>query len=758
MPASLHNHSYYSILDAICSPKQIVQQAKDFGYNAISLSEHGVMYSIIEGFKAAQELNLKYIPSCEIYETDDMFFKEKVSNRFHLLLLAKSDQGYINLNNLVSEGHLDGFYFKMRNDLDNLQKYSKDIICLSGCMAGRISRLLLDNHFDCAVQWVNEYKKVFKDYYLEIQCHRNQEKLNQQLVKLAEKTNTPFVVTFDSHMLNEKQIPIHQKFIQIAQDREVGESYMDCWQIDPDKILKIMSEQIGVDYAREAILNTDRIAEMCNVEIKLHQDLMPHIQIPEEFKTDTDYLKHLVNEGWVKKGLNKLPSTVRSKYIKRVKHEIEILDFLGYSSYFIMLKQYLDEARKRNIPIGYSRGSGANCIILYIIGVTDVNSIKWDLDFTRFANKGRVGSVADYDIDVSRDRRMEMVEIASELFGENNIAHMATFNSLSPKVCIKDLGKVFNEEDIYDIPYKEREGISKLIPDGITIEEALDQSKNLQEYNKKYPLLFEYTKVLQNIPKSVGCHAAAIAVTDKSLTNYCALTKNKDGKKMIQLNMYSSMDDLGIIKIDVLGIKTLDVIDNTLKLSNLTWDDIDIDKLDLNDPKVYETTYKNGHTLGIFQMESPEAVQMCIDCKCDNIENVIAVNAANRPGTKALFPDYVYNKFNENKKGLIHEDLRELTKDAHNVLLYQEHFLKIFELAGFPEEIREQARKAIGKKIPEKMAKLEIDLKEGLLKRSWTQKQVNNMWNLLYLQSSYSFNKGHKSVVPQYSDMLLKTP
>lgn len=751
MPTSLHNHSYYSLLDSIVSPKQLIDQAKEFGYKSISISEHGNMHSIIEAYKYAKEQEIKYIPASEIYETDDINIKVKGTPRFHLSLLSSSYNGYVNLNEIVSAGYIDGFYSKMRCDKHNiLRKYTKDIICLSGCMAGRISRLLMYDYFEIAEQYVNYYYKFFDNYYIELQNHNTpeQELLNLRLIKLAEKTGIPFVVTFDSHMLNKEQIPIHQKFIKIGQDREVGESYEDCFQVDPDKLYRMLKNQIGSDYAKEAIKNTDVISDMCNFELELHQNLMPHIEIPEGYKTDTDYLKQLVNQGWKEKGFNSLPKEEKNDYLKRIRYEIEILDYLGYSSYFIMLKNFLTEARNKKIPLGPSRGSGANCLILYLIGVTSVDSIKWGLDFERFGNKGRLGSLADYDIDVSKERREEMLQIAIDMFGKENVAQMATFNSLSAKVCIKDLGKIFDEEGIYYLPYQERENISKLVSDKIKnekvkIEDILKESKDLRKYEEKYPLLFEYTKVLQNIPKSVGCHAAAISVTDKPLINYCALMNNKNGNKMVQLSMDSAMDDLGIIKIDVLGIKNLDVIENTLKFINLTWDDIDVTKLNLNDKNVYDKIYKNGHTLGIFQMESPEAVQMCIDCKCENIEEVVAINAFNRPGTKSMFPDYVYNKFHEDKKNLIHEELKDITANANHVLLYQEHFLKIFELAGFPEDVRDQARKAIGKKIPEKMRALENDLKEGLLKRNWTQKQVDEMWELILKQSEYSFNRGH---------------
>jgi DNA polymerase-3 subunit alpha len=398
MPTSLHNHSYYSILDSIISPKQLIDQAKEFGYNTISISEHGNMHSIIEAYKYAKEQEIKYIPASEIYETDDMYVKVKGTPRFHLSLLASSYEGYVNLNKIVSSGYIDGFYSKMRCDKHNILKHhTKDIICLSGCMAGRISRLLMYDYFEIAEQYVNYFYKFFNNYYLELQNHNTpeQEYLNLRLIKLAEKTGIPFVVSFDSHMLNKAQIPIHQKFIKIAQDRDVGESYEDCFQVDPDTLYKMLRKQIGSDYAKEAIKNTDVISDMCNFEIELHQNLMPHINIPKGYKTDTDYLKQLVNQGWKEKGFNNLPKEEKDGYLKRIRYEIEILDYLGYSSYFIMLKNFLTEARNRKIPLGPSRGSGANCLILFLIGVTSVDSIKWGLDFERFGNKGRLGSLAD---------------------------------------------------------------------------------------------------------------------------------------------------------------------------------------------------------------------------------------------------------------------------------------------------------------------------------------------------------------------------
>lgn len=769
--ASLHNHTPDSILDATISAETLIQQAIDFNYSAIAVTEHGNMFSYLNAYKIAKEKGIKFIPGVEAYETTEMDYKEKDSDRFHLILLAKSNKGLQNLFKIVTEGNTRGFYGKPRIDLQTLSQYSEDLIAMSACLGGRISRLLYrgwchccggdscENYepdWDKAKEWVGKYKEVFGDnFYIELQSHntKDQEIANKRLYQLAIETNTKYTITFDTHLIDGSDIQkdIHRKFIQIGQDREVGETYEGCWQTDIETIHKTMDSHIGYDAVEVGIDTTDEIAELCNVEIELHQDLMPHITIPKEFKNEQEYLKHLTNIGWKQRGFDKLSPDKKKEYVERLRKEFEVLDYLGYCSYFIMLNQLINKIRERKIPLGYSRGSGANSLTLYVLGVTEVDSIRWNLDFGRFANKGRKGSAADYDIDISKARRQEVLEIAIELFGEEMIAQVATFNSLSPKVCVKDLGKVFDAEGVYDLPYAVRDKIAKLIPDDVnqkmTIERALESSTELQEYSKEFPLLFEYTKYLQNLPKSVGCHAAAVIIAPTPVSDYAPLMLNKNGNIMMQMDMYNAMDDLGLVKMDFLGLNTLDVVDNTLNFAGLTWDNINLNTLNLNDQNVFKEIYQKGNTLGIFQMEAYVAQDMFKGMQADNINDVFAVNAMNRPAVLAVGMDkeYIRNKINKNKINYLHPDLEQVLNTSHGVMLYQEQALKVFAIAGFAEDEQDTARRAIGKKKEKVMKSLFEQFSNGLNGRGWNEEQITEMWRLIEAQAGYSFNLGHST-------------
>lgn len=756
------------------SPKELVEQAYELGFNAVAITEHGNMHSFIEGYKAAQKVGIKFIAGCEVYETSDMDYKEKDSDRFHLILLAKSDKGLENLFQIVTAGATRGFYGKPRVDLNLMKQYSEDVICMTACLGSRIDRLLYggrcsccndnakdecDNFvpdYDLAREWVLKYKDVFNEnFYIELQSHDTEAShiANQRLLKLALETNTKYTITFDTHIRDgsDLQKDIHRKFIQISQDREVGETYEGCWQTDTETIHTVMDKQIGYDAVEIGINTTDEVAAQCNIKINLHQDLMPKINIPDGFKSEQEYLKHLIRLGWIKRGIDKFPSKKNKDYKERVQREFEVLDYLGYCSYFIMLAQLIGKMRERQIPLGYSRGSGANCLILYILGVTEIDSIRWDLDFSRFANKGRRGSPADYDIDISQLRRQEALDISAELFGHESIAQVATFNSLSPKVCIRDLGKIFDEEGIYKIPYDLRDKISKLIPDDaqekMTIERALEKSEELKSYENKFPLLFEYSKYLQNLPKSVGCHASAVIIAPRPVVEFAPLMLNKVGNVMIQIEMHNAMDDIGLVKMDFLGLVNMDVVDQTVKLANLSWDDINLSKLDLEDKGVFEEVYSKGNTLGIFQMEAYVAQEMFKKMRPDKIDDIFAVNAMNRPAILSVGMDkvYIHNKNNPQDAKYIHDDLRKIFEPTNSIMLYQEQALKVFGLAGFDETEQDNARRAIGKKEKEVMQSLYSQFEKGLLERQWDKVQIKELWDLVEAQSTYSFNKGHST-------------
>jgi DNA polymerase III subunit alpha len=774
--ASLHNHTDRgSLLDSTLTIEKLVSQAKELGFRAVGLTEHGTMHTFVDFYKACQKHGIKGIFGCEVYETDNLHYKEADAKRFHLLLLAKNNIGLKNLMKIVSVGHVEGFYQKPRIDRELLAKYSEGIICTSSCLASRIMRLLVEgfcpccsknNNFhevncdyesefipkwDIAKKEIETYKEIFgDDFYIELQSHDTYDQTigNQRILQLAKETNTRTIITFDSHMESgdEKTMDIHRKFIKIAQDREIDTTYKDCYQQDMETMYGILRQQMSEEDIDFAVRNTGTLADKCNIELELGRSKMPHMNLPSGFKNDMDYFKHLLEQGWYSRGINRYSLKQQKIYRERIEEEIPVLEALGFIDYFIMNYKLLQKIAEKKIPKGFSRGSGAGSLCFYLLHVTEIDSVKWDLDFSRFANLGRLGTLADYDVDISKYRRGEVIDITEELFGKDRVAQVATFMTLSSKVCIRDLGKVFNEEGVYDIPYKIRDKIAKLIPEGLNIDEALKESGELKRFEKKFPLLFEYTRALENKPKSLSCHASAIAVADRTIQEICPIMFNKDGRPMLHVEMNNMAEDLGLIKLDLLGLACTDIIDNTLKFANLTWDDIHIDKLDLADQNVFREIYAKGKTVGIFQMESYVAQSLLKKLKPNHIEDIISINALNRPALLSIGMDkiFIHNKHNPKDIKYIHEDLRPVFNKTNGVMLYQEQALSVLRLAkSFDLKEVDNVRRAIGKKKADLMKEAKDQFFEGYKKQGWRRGQIEELWDMLEHQSSYSFNRSH---------------
>lgn len=494
--------------------------------------------------------------------------------------------------------------------------------------------------------------ETFDDVYLEIQSHPNeyQMQLNNNILKFAEMVGTDkVIITTDAHMISKDQQDVHNIFVKIGTEREVGETYDGCYLQTYQDVIDICSQfDIDMNLVQKAIENTLHIANMIeNIDIGLGVDpLMPKIDIPKKFKNGDEYVEYLIWKGFDEKFKN-LPEDKKEVRRKRIEEELPVIEALHYSEYFIMLQMLTNAAKEKHIPLGYSRGSGANCLCLYCLGVTQVESVRWKLDFSRFANLGR-RSMADYDMDISKERRKEIVEISEDLFGKDNVAPICTYNTLSTKVAIRDIGKVLDEdpESPYykQIPYNMRDEVAKMIPTVKTLDdlgEEVEKEETLQNVlstnpkmtglYEKFPKWFYYVLQLEGLPKSRGRHAAGTIIAPKPVTTYAPLCQDKDGNKMLQIEMHAAMDDLSLIKMDFLGLKTLDIIDDALKIAGLTWEDVDINHLNLDDEEVYNNIYKVGHTVGVFQMESLEARKMCVQAQANDIEDVIAINAANRP-------------------------------------------------------------------------------------------------------------------------------
>lgn len=772
---NLHVHSAIgSLLDSVARIPDIVKFAKEHNQIAIALTDHGKMSGFVDLYKECKNAGIKPIIGVEAYEVDNMYekadTKEYVQPRYHLLLLAKNKKGLQNLFKIVTIANTEGFYKKPLITLDYIKEHNlgEGVICSSACMASRLSKALEKDNWELAKEVALKTQSIFEEYYIEMQSHANdiQMGLNIKHLKLAKELNIPWIITTDAHMITEDQMDIHSVFIRIGQDRDVGENYDGCYLQDSTQVVDHFHkyENLGFTFKdiKTGVLNTFKIAnEIENIDIGYKQEnQMPAIPIPKEYENSDKYVEHLIWEGFEEKFKN-MSEEDRNIRRQRLNEEIPVIEALHYSDYFIMLQMLTKEAKKRKIPLGYSRGSGANCLCLYCLGVTQIDSVRWNLDFSRFANLGR-HSMADYDMDIAKARRREMVTISEDLFGKNNVAPICTFNTLSTKVAIRDVGKVLNEDPnspYYNrIPYNIRDEVAKQIPTIKTLDDLgqevekdmllkdlLSTDPKLQKWYHQFPKWFYYVMYLEGLPKSMGRHAAGTIIAPHPITDYAPLCYDTEGSPMLQIEMHNAMDDLSLIKMDFLGLETLDIVDEALNIAGLTWEDVDINHLDLADKKVYDNIYKKGNTVAIFQMESAEAKSMCMQAQADNIEDIIAINAANRPGTKDQFPDYCNNKLHpeDAKKKLIHPDLGEIFKSTNMILLYQEQALQIFRYAGFPEDEVDNARRAIGKKKKDVMAKLEIEFRDLLTQKDWTKEQIDALWELILKQTGYSFNRGH---------------
>lgn len=727
------------------------------------------MSSFVDQVKYCRKYGVKPIVGNEIYEVDDHLdkndTKEKSQIRYHLILLAATQEGFYNLLKITSEACTNGFYKKPRISIDWIKsnKLGKGIICCTACQAGRISRYLVNGKQDEAWEFFQKLEDTFDNVFCEIQSHATFDQIsaNIKIAEFARKHEIQLVATTDAHMLNKDDEDAHAMFVEIGEGREVGESYVDCFLQTEGQVYQIMCEQSGIakEIVNEAVKGTQIVSDLIedNIDYGLGKNtIMPVVDIPDGFDDHREYLRYLVYKDFDAKFAH-LSDEDKQIRRDRIEAELPILFELDFTDYFIMLYMIVNACKNRKLPLGYARGSGGGCLCLFMLGVTQIDSVRWDLDFARFANLGRKGSMADVDMDISKKRRKEIIEISEELFGKENVAPMATFNTLSTKVAIRDIGKVLNdkEDSPYhnQIPYTIRNAVASAIPTvktlndlgeeeekDVLLKELLRGDEKLQRYYEQFPLWFKYVMRLEGLPKSRGRHASGTLITPLPVTHYAPLCLDNEKNPMIQLEMHSAQDTgwdgLSLVKMDYLGLETLDIIDDTLKESGLTWENVDINHLDIDDKNVFESVYQKGNTVGVFQFESIEARNMCIEAKVNDIEDCIVINAANRPGTKDQFPDYCKNKLNPDGIKYIHQDLGTIFDKTKGVLLYQEQALQLFGYAGFSEETRDVARRAIGKKKKDVMASLKDQLASGLKEKGWNEKQTEEIWTLLEKQSS----------------------
>lgn len=558
----LHVHcAQGSFLDSTNMPETIVQRCIDLGLKACALTDHGYTCSLVEFYNVCKEKDIKPILGLEAYLTPDVSIKDNTSRYEHLILLAKDNEGYKNIKKLSSRGFLEGKYYKPRIDYAMLKEHSKGIIATSACLGGTIAKMIMREESDEAIkEQINVFCDIFEYFYLEIQAavSPEQELVNKKLIELSQEMDVPLIVTTDSHFITTDDFAAHGTFIKINTNRD-NEFYQDCWLKSPSEIIEVLQSQgISEEIIKISMENTNKIAEMCNVEIEQGHSYLPDFPIPKGFEDDIKYIKHLVNQGFVSRKLTSKPNV--KVYIDRILTEFEIISKKGYTGYFLITADFLEECRQADIPTGDGRGSSAGSLICFCLGITNIDPIEADLDFSRFLTMERK-SLPDIDNDISSLKKADSINLLREKYGYDKVAQICTFLTMQGKSTIGKVAK------IYGIPYVEIEKMKSKINDKETIKESLENESGLVEYQKKYPEMFEMCIKLEGLPTGISTHAGGVVIcpSNMEMADFTGLCLSKKDEIITQNEMHK-IEDVGMVKIDVLATVVLDTIDNALHL------------------------------------------------------------------------------------------------------------------------------------------------------------------------------------------------
>jgi len=751
----LHNHTEYSLLDGSCrltddkgKPGELFNLMKEYKMPALAITDHGNMYGAMEFYWAAKASGVKPIIGCEVYVAPGSRFdrgEQKPSDSqeryYHLTLLAKNHQGYQNLMRLVSLGFTEGFYYKPRIDRELLEKYSEGIIALSGCLAGETASNLLKGNFQKALDAAVWHSDIFgkENFYIELMDHglEDQRKILPQLIEISKKTGIAAVATNDCHFLRKEDARIHDILLCIGTGKTFDDPHRMKFDSDlfyyrsPDEMAKAFS------FMPQAVKNTLEVAEKVNLEISKDRLLLPKFPIPKEYESDSKYLEKLCREGLVKRY-----KTVTPEQTQRLETELATINKMGFASYFLIVADFIKYAKDKGIPVGPGRGSGAGAMVAYTLGITDICPLKYGLLFERFLNPDRI-SMPDLDIDIADTGREEVISYVRRKYGEEKCAQIITFGSMQARLVIKDVARVMG------FTPTESNNIAKLIPFGSSIAEALRVSEDLKALvssNAKIRELISVSQRLEGLKRHTGVHAAGMLIADEEITNYSPLSK---GAKDIITTQYDgeTLPELGLLKVDFLGLRTLTIIDDTVKLIQKTNPSFDIDKISFEDAKTYKLL-SDAQTLGVFQLESKGMRDLIRKLKPSHIDDVIALVALYRPGPmgSGMLDDFVNRKHGREKITYDHPMQESILKDTYGVILYQEQVMKMsVSLAGFTPGESDSLRKAMSKKIPEVMEKMRGQFIEGAQKNKIDKRIAEKIFDDIVKFAGYGFNKSHSA-------------
>lgn len=746
MYSSLHNHTYYSLLDGYGSPKEMLDRAKEIGLKAFAITEHGNVYSHIYFDLIKKDYpDIKMIYGCELYECEDIAVKDKDNKYFHLICLIRNEQGRKDLNKVITKSNFEGFYFKPRCTVEDIKPYAENFVISSACLASKLAR---ESDFEKCIEYVNEYKEAFPHFFLEMQSHSHQDQssYNQKILELSKRTNTPFIITTDSHAPKKEDLYYQDKLIQIGRKSsnndknaiENSEVYEGCYMQSEDEIHEIMDSQIGYENVCLGLENTNKVADLIeNVDMPFQKPQLPTFPLPDGYRDNNEFLWHLVRQGWKDRGYDNLSEDEQQVRRTRLNYEMGIIHSMGFDGYFLFVWDFIKAAEKLGIEVGKGRGSAAGSLVCYCCHITDIDPIKYGLIFERFLNPERVG-LPDIDTDVGN--RDAIIDYLVDKYGEERVCQIINYSYITPTVAITDVGKILG------FPYNQMQKLSQKFTFD-KWDDCMKANPNLLADNPQYADLFDIAKHLSGRVKTVSIHAGGVGIVDTTINDYMPMKIGTKSEHVIQVDKHY-VEDIGIVKFDLLGVATLNLVKEIKDDLHLDPWDYDINNPEFeNDRPTYELL-ASGKTNGVFQVESAGMKDLLIRLKPKleqlDFEVISVILALYRPDSMGALDEYVEMATGGSRPPSIHPDMDEILKDTNYCMIYQEQLLDIVKkFGGRTYGGADLFRKAIGKKIVELVQKESEILRGEIVANGYSKEIADKIANELSQKGGYLFNKSH---------------
>ena len=750
----LHLHTEFSLLDGACRIAKLVERVKELGQEAVAITDHGCMYGVIDFYKACKAAGIKPIIGCEVYvaprgRTRFQKVHEFDSAFTHLVLLCRNQEGYRNLSYLVSQAYLEGFYIKPRIDWDLLREHAGGLIACSACLAGELPRLLMAGEYEKAKETALEVRELFGEdgYYLELQDHGipAQKQVNAGLMRLHQETGIPLIATNDAHYLRREDAQMQDVLMCIQMGKTLDDP--GRMRFETREFYVKSEEEMAALFpdCPEAIENTAKIAQLCSVDFEFGKYHLPHFQLPEGWTDGEAYFRHLCLEGFARRYPDQ-PEDHR----KQLEYEMDMIRKMGFVDYFLIVSDFIAFAKRSGIPVGPGRGSAAGSMVSYCLNITDLDPMKYSLYFERFLNPERV-SMPDIDIDFCIRRRQEVIDYVNRKYGSDHVAQIVTFGTMAARASVRDVGRVMG------LPYGDVDAVAKQIPSGpgnlhITLAEALKLSKQLKDSydsNPQIKQLIDTAMAIEGMPRNTSTHAAGVVITSRPVSDYVPLAKNDD--LVVTQYIMTTLEELGLLKMDFLGLRNLTVLDDAAKLVRRSHPDFDPKKIPDDDPAVFQML-SDGKTSGVFQMESAGMTGVCVGLKPQNIEDITAIIALYRPGPMDSIPRFIACKHNPEKVTYKHPSLIPILSNTYGCIVYQEQVIQIFQqLGGYSLGQADMVRRAMSKKKVKDIEKERATFLHGDPERNIAGCAANgipedvaqSIYDEIYDFANYAFNKAH---------------